>query len=97
MAIKRIDESPSISDQIIFDILTTDTNGCPADPYKITNITISFLARDFSSNSSEQSFTLNLSDTINCCPAGCGSIQIRGWPSRQAGRGGIFILIFAGI
>ena len=63
MAIKRIDESPSISDQIIFDILTTDTNGCPADPYKITNITISFLARDFSSNSSEQSFTLNLSDT----------------------------------
>lgn len=46
---KRINESPKITDKIIFDILTPDHNGCfLTDPHKVIDISIFFINRDFS-------------------------------------------------
>lgn len=48
MAIKRVDESPTIADQIIFDILTPDSNDCfLGNPFKVDNVTIYFIEREF--------------------------------------------------
>ena len=60
MAIKRIDENPSVTDQIIFDLITTDISGCVADPYAITQIDIYFLERSFVDNTAEQEYDLNV-------------------------------------
>ncbi len=48
MAIKTIDESPTIADRIVFSILTPDSNGCFfANPFKVGNVTIYFIERNF--------------------------------------------------
>ncbi len=51
MALKRINESPTISDTIIFDILTPDVNGCfLSNPLSVNKITIYYITRDFGYN-----------------------------------------------
>lgn len=48
MAIKNIYESPTIADQIVFEILTPDASGCfSANPYKVSKVAIYFVERDF--------------------------------------------------
>lgn len=50
MAIKNITESPTIADQIIFDLITTNSNGCVSDPFKIVRAVIYYAERDFVSS-----------------------------------------------
>lgn len=51
MAIKKITENPKITDIISFDILTPGADNCfAANPYKVVNVTIYYLERDFISN-----------------------------------------------
>jgi hypothetical protein len=47
MAIKKITESPKITDEIVFNFTTTDTNGLIDDPFKILRVVIYYLERDF--------------------------------------------------
>jgi len=48
MADKRITENPRITDTIVFDIETPDADGCfTANPYKVDNLTIYYVERDF--------------------------------------------------
>lgn len=48
MAVKRIDNQPTITDTIIIDILTPDADGCYlVDPYKVDSITIYYLEKSF--------------------------------------------------
>ena len=55
MTNKRINESPTISDTLIFDILTPDANGCClANPYKISQIIIYYITRDFNEGNTRQ-------------------------------------------
>ena len=60
MALKRIDENPSISDTVLFDIITTDVNGCDIDPRTLDSITIYFLERGFDSNAVPQEYNLTV-------------------------------------
>lgn len=51
MAIKKITENPKITDIISFDILTPGADNCfSANPYKVVNVTIYYLERDFISS-----------------------------------------------
>ena len=36
----RFDQNPKIGDEVLFDFITTDKNGCPSDPYKVDKIVI---------------------------------------------------------
>lgn len=48
MALKKIDEKPTITDTILFEINTPDANGCfLSDPYKIDRVVIYYVERDF--------------------------------------------------
>lgn len=48
MAVKTIDQSPSINDTVLFNVLTPDANGCfSANPYVVNNVTIYYVERDF--------------------------------------------------
>jgi hypothetical protein len=48
MADKKITDNPRITDTIVFELQTPDANGCfEANPYKIDNITIYYVERDF--------------------------------------------------
>ena len=48
MAIKTVDQNPSIADRIVFSILTPDSNGCFFDnPFKVDDVIIYFIERDF--------------------------------------------------
>ncbi len=47
MALKTIDENPTISDTILFNITTTDADGCLADPHKVESLIIYYIARDY--------------------------------------------------
>jgi len=48
MALKTIDQSPKITDVIRFTIKTPGADGClTADPYKVDNISIYYVERDF--------------------------------------------------
>ena len=60
MALKRIDKNPSITDTILFDIITTDVNGCSIDPQTIDFVNIYFLERGFDSNAIPQEYTYNI-------------------------------------
>jgi hypothetical protein len=62
VAIKRIDEAPCVTDQIIFDIITKDVQGCVDNPYAITKIVIYFLERGFSSNAADKQYDLNINN-----------------------------------
>lgn len=62
MTIKKFNDSPTISDQIIFDILTPDINGCfLSNPYKVDKVSIYFIERDFATNNYGQ-FTQKIYD-----------------------------------
>jgi hypothetical protein len=55
MAVKTIHENPTISDEIVFDILTPDASGCfSANPYKVDTVIIYFVARNFAGGNIEQ-------------------------------------------
>jgi hypothetical protein len=48
MALKRLDENPTISDQVIIDLYCPDADGCFIEnPYKVNNITIYFVQRAY--------------------------------------------------
>lgn len=48
MATKKISENPKVTDEIIFDLLTPDTNGCFLEnPYQVQNVTIFYIERSF--------------------------------------------------
>lgn len=47
MPVKKINQNPTSSDIIQFDILTSDLNGCLMDPYKVDKVTIYFVERNF--------------------------------------------------
>lgn len=49
--VRKTDESPSITDTILFDILTPDINGCyMADPYKVDRVSIYYVGRSFNAD-----------------------------------------------
>lgn len=50
MTIKRIDEHPTVSDQVLIRITTVDSDGVPITPYKVSKVTIWFIERDFTVN-----------------------------------------------
>lgn len=53
MAILTINDNPSITDTIVFELLTPDSNGCfLSNPYKVDKLVIYFVERDFSSGKS---------------------------------------------
>lgn len=47
MALKKISESPTIADTILFELQTVDADGCPVTPYKVDRVTIYFVEREF--------------------------------------------------
>lgn len=48
MALKTINQKPKINDTILLEIETPDTNGCFVDdPYRVDNVTIYYIERDF--------------------------------------------------
>ena len=50
MATVTIDDNPTISDTIVFNLQTSDANGCfTANPYQVNSVVIYFVERDFSS------------------------------------------------
>lgn len=50
MPLKKIDENPTITDTVVFEITTPDANGCLlANPYKVESLVIYYVERDFSS------------------------------------------------
>lgn len=55
MAIKTIDQNPTITDKIVFSILTPDASGCfSTDPYQVNNVTIYYVQRDFVNSNLQQ-------------------------------------------
>ena len=50
MAVLNVTENPSTTDDIIFELTTLDVNGCLTDPYKVDQLIIYYVERDFSSN-----------------------------------------------
>jgi len=59
MAIKTLNESPTIADTVLIDLETTDADGCLVDPYKVNNVTIYFIERDFISGNLTEYETKN--------------------------------------
>ena len=48
VTIKKINEDPKVTDVILFEIETPDSTSCfTADPFKVDNVTIYFVERDF--------------------------------------------------
>lgn len=48
MALKTIDQNPTITDTILFEITTPDANGCfLSNPYKVDSVIIFYVERDF--------------------------------------------------
>ena len=56
MAAKTIDQFPKITDEILFQIETTDDNGLISDPYQVRRVVIYYLERDFLKTSNFNSF-----------------------------------------
>ena len=51
MSEKKITESPSIADQVLFELAAPDSNGClTANPYQIDTVTIYYIERNFASS-----------------------------------------------
>jgi hypothetical protein len=48
---KTIDQFPTIADQVLFELDTTDSNDCLITPYKVDKVTIYFIERGFSGDS----------------------------------------------
>lgn len=51
MAVKTINESPTLTDTIQFILKTPKADGCLDNPYKVNSITIYFIERDFTNSS----------------------------------------------
>ena len=47
MALKTIDQFPKITDEVLFQIQTTNDAGLLSDPHKIRRLVIYYLKRDF--------------------------------------------------
>lgn len=70
MALKRINQSPTIADTIVFDIPTPDSQGCfdseeyqlQGGPYKVDKVTIYHIDIDYNSQNYEQ-YDKNIYDT----------------------------------
>lgn len=59
MAIKRINENPTVTDRVLFDILCPGDDDCfRYNPYKVDNVTVYYIERDFTNNPSE--YTSNI-------------------------------------
>lgn len=55
MDAKRLADSPTIADTIVFDILTPDADGCfTGDPYKVDSVTIYYVRRTYSGDNFSQ-------------------------------------------
>ena len=51
VTIKKINEDPKVTDVILFELETPDSTNCfVADPFKVDNVTIYFVERDFLGN-----------------------------------------------
>ena len=48
MSLKTIDQSPSITDEVKFELTTTDADSCVVSPYKISTVKIYYLEKEFS-------------------------------------------------
>jgi len=58
VAIKRLNENPTISDDVIIDILIPDaTGGFDADPYRVDEVVIYYVQRDFINGNNNQNET----------------------------------------
>ena len=55
MAVVAYTDNPSITDTVLFTLLTPDSNGCfTSDPYKVDNLTIYYVERNFGSGNLKQ-------------------------------------------
>lgn len=55
MATKTIDDNPSITDTVLFDLLTPDASGCfTSNPYKVNRVVVFFVERDFASGNTSE-------------------------------------------
>jgi len=62
MAIKRLNETPTIADTVVIDVLTPDETGCfPANPYKVDRVQIFYVERSFITNN-QFSYTEKIED-----------------------------------
>ena len=61
--IKTIDQRPTVSDEVLIRITTTDTDGNPVNPYKVSKVTIYFIERDFTISRAE-TVDLNINGEI---------------------------------
>lgn len=57
---KKITESPTITDTILFELETTDSDGCLATPYKVNKVTIYFVEREFTDTNYTEYTTENI-------------------------------------
>ena len=62
LAVLTINDNPSISNTIVFDLNTTLSSGCLSDPYKVNSVVIYFVSRDFASGNT-QSYEKEIYDT----------------------------------
>lgn len=62
MPLKTIDQNPSVSDEVLFDIVTTNTDGTLMTPYKVNSITIYFVERDYVGDTFSE-FEISVQDT----------------------------------
>jgi phage tail P2-like protein len=60
MALLKIDQNPTITDTILFDLFTTDDSGVAITPYKVNAVTIYFIERNYVSSNLEE-FDLDIS------------------------------------
>jgi len=60
---KTLSESPSITDQIKFELITTDADGNNANPYRVDKVVAYFLAREFTAARDHQ-LTTTISETL---------------------------------
>lgn len=64
MALKKIDQNPSLSDTVLFDLYTTDSDGEATDPYKVNVATIFFVERDYV-NKNLQSYSSDIQGFVS--------------------------------
>ncbi len=64
MAVKTIDQNPQISDTIQIDIQTTDVYGNPINPYRVDQVVIYFIERNFTSGT-YRTYTEKIGGPIN--------------------------------
>lgn len=94
MAVKTIDENPTIIDTIQIDIQTTDASGNPISPYRVDQVVIYFVQRSFTSgdyktykeNINGKELTVYYTDSIPVKTYGDGSDN-PAWSSLSSDEG----------